>query len=408
MCFGLERITRLLELLDNPHEAYPTVHVVGTNGKSSTARMVSAAIRAQGFRCGSFTSPHLLSFRERIEIDGQPIGERDLERIVRRVRAAAEIVNLGTADDDRVTQFEALTAAAYLALADAGVEAGVIEAGLGGRLDSTNVIDSAVQVLTGVSLDHTDLLGDTIEQIAREKLAVVREGAVLVAGKLSPAALAEAELVAERRSAKLVWSDKTDPAFGDVAVAFHAANASVALNGAAEFADRSLGGGFDKAAAAAAIHELIDGGALRGRMQIVELNPTVVFDAAHNSGAAAALVAALASTGVTRPLVFVVGMLHGKAADRALAAFAQIADRIICTTMSHPRAFAPTALAAFARGAACRVDGSSRSIETVDDPHAALRIARAAAGAQGQVVVTGSNYLLAELLSKPGKARSGI
>lgn len=408
MRFGLRRIRHLLELLDDPHEAYPTVHVVGTNGKSSTARMTSAAIRVQGIHCGAFTSPHLLSFRERIEIGGRPIGCNDFERIVRRVRAAVEIVNLGAAADDQVTQFEALTAAAYLALADAGVEAGVIEAGLGGRLDSTNVIDSAVQVLTGVSLDHTDLLGETVEQIAREKLDVVREGAVLVAGHLPTGARNAAQDVVVERRAKLVWADKTDAAFADVTVAFQAANATVALAGAEQFADRSLGGGFDRAAAIRSIRELIESGVLRGRMQVVREHPVVVFDAAHNPEAAAALVAALEALGVTHPLVFVVGMLHGKHAEQTLAEFVLVADRIICTAMSNPRSLAPTALAAFARGAACRVSGSSPTIEIAADPHIALRTARDAAGWDGHVVVTGSNYLLAELMSEPGAARSAI
>src|SRR5215207_8684916 len=203
MRFGLDRMHRLMTVLGLPQRRFASVHVVGTNGKSSTVRFCAAILERHGLRTGSYTSPHLRSFRERIEVGEQPVSEADFAAAVTRAAAAAEMVNR-TAEDDRVTQFEALTAAAYHELSRRGVEVAVIEAGLGGRFDATNVIPSKVQILTSVGLEHTRWLGPTLSDIAREKLDVVHDYGTLVVGSLDREARAVAEQVAEERHARLL------------------------------------------------------------------------------------------------------------------------------------------------------------------------------------------------------------
>src|SRR3954451_2709657 len=182
MRFGLDRMRRLLTTLGSPQEQFGSIHVVGTNGKSSTVRMIAAILERHGVHTGAYLSPHLVSFTERIRI-----GERDLEPeafgdAVQRAARAAEKVDHTLEDGDRVTQFEALTAAALWELARRDIDVGVIEAGLGGRWDATNVLPSRVAVLTNVGLEHTRWLGPTVTDIAREKLAVLRPGTTLVVG----------------------------------------------------------------------------------------------------------------------------------------------------------------------------------------------------------------------------------
>src|SRR5213592_4388950 len=183
MRFGLDRMRRLMTALGSPQERFRSIHVVGTNGKSSTARMTSAILERHGVRTGTYLSPHLVSFTERIRIADRDVEPEQFAAAVTRASRAAEKVNRTLEADDRVTQFEALTAAAYSEMAEAGVDVAVVEAGLGGRYDATNVIPSEVQVLTNVGLEHTRWLGPTIRDIAGEKLAVVRPGATLVVGE---------------------------------------------------------------------------------------------------------------------------------------------------------------------------------------------------------------------------------
>jgi dihydrofolate synthase/folylpolyglutamate synthase len=207
MRFGLDRMRRLMTALGRPQEKFASIHVVGTNGKSSSTRMIAAILERHGLRTGTYTSPHLVSFAERIQV-----AERDLEpaafaAAVSRAARAADLVNHSLSQGDQVTQFEALTAAAYSELATRDVEVAVIEAGLGGRYDATNVIPSKVQALTTVGLEHTRWLGPTITHIAGEKLDVVKPGGTLALGHgLHPDAVALARRVASERSARIVWA----------------------------------------------------------------------------------------------------------------------------------------------------------------------------------------------------------
>src|SRR5438309_840413 len=197
MRFGLDRMHKLMTALGSPQRTFQSIHVIGSNGKSSTAQMIAAILERHGLRTGTYTSPHLRSFAERIEVGERPVDGPVFAAAVERAARAARLVDRTLDEDDRVTQFEALTAAAYSELARSRVEVAVIEAGLGGRYDATNVIPSKVQVLTGVGLEHTRWLGPTVADIAAEKLDVVQKGATLVLGHgLHPDAARHAELVA--------------------------------------------------------------------------------------------------------------------------------------------------------------------------------------------------------------------
>ena len=210
MRFGLDRMHRLMTVLGLPQRRFASIHVVGSNGKSSTARFCAAILERHGLATGSYTSPHLRSFRERIEVGEEPVSEADFAAAVTRAAEAAQMVNRTADADDHVTQFEALTAAAYHELGRRGVEVAVIEAGLGGRFDATNVIPSKVQVLTSVSLEHTRWLGPTLADIAAEKLAVVRDHTALVVGELPAEVLALAQETAAERHATLIAAAPTD------------------------------------------------------------------------------------------------------------------------------------------------------------------------------------------------------
>src|SRR4051794_20596076 len=204
MRFGLDRMRRLLTALGQPQNRFPAIHVVGSNGKSSTTRMTAAILQRHGLRTGAYLSPHLVSFTERVRVDDTDSAPDAFAAAVQRAAHGAEKVDRTTDPDDRVTQFEALTAAALLELADADIDVAVIEAGLGGRYDATNVLRSPVQVLTNVALEHTRWLGPTIADIAEEKADVIEPGATVILGAdLHPDAEAVARRVARERGATI-------------------------------------------------------------------------------------------------------------------------------------------------------------------------------------------------------------
>ena len=265
MRFGLDRMHRLMTVLGMPQRRFASIHVVGSNGKSSTVRYAAAILERHGLRTGSYTSPHLRSFRERIEVGEEPVSETDFAAAVERAAHAAALVNRNAEPDDHVTQFEALTAAAYHELARRGVEVAVIEAGLGGRYDATNVIPSKVQVLTTVSLEHTRWLGPTLPDIADEKLAVVSDHGTLVAGDLDSESLAVAERVVAERHARLVRPAVVDDLPLRAAGGFQRGNFALAATAAQAFLGRPL----DRAALVAAAAETV----VPGRLEVVSRAP---------------------------------------------------------------------------------------------------------------------------------------
>jgi dihydrofolate synthase/folylpolyglutamate synthase len=387
MRFGLDRMRRLMTALGSPQERFRSIHVVGTNGKSSTARMTSAILERHGVRTGAYLSPHLVSFTERIRIAERDVEPERFAAAVTRAARAAEKVNRTLDSDDRVTQFEALTAAAYSEIAEAGVEVAVIEAGLGGRYDATNVIPSEVQVLTNVGLEHTRWLGPTIRDIAGEKLAVVRAGSTLVIGPdLDPDALV---LARETPAARIVVAEET----GIVPAArgsFQRRNFALARAAA----EALIGELDDQAVRAAAASTLVP-----GRFELVGREPETVIDGAHNPAGMRALAESLPEWLDGRELVTVVSVLDDKDAAAMLQALIPYTTHIVCTTNANPRALPPATLQSLARQL------GFEAVSTERDPRAALAAARGIAShppTDGAVLATGSIYLIADLLRPVG------
>ena len=395
MRFGLDRMHKLMTVLGMPQRRFASIHVVGSNGKSSTTRMIAAILERHGVVTGTYTSPHLRSFAERIEVRGRPLGDAEFAAAVERVARAARLVDRTLEADDRVTQFEALTAAAYTELARRGVDVAVIEAGLGGRYDATNVIPSKVQVLTGVGLEHTRWLGPTITDIADEKLAVVRDHATLVVGRdLDPEAEAAAVRVAGERHAALVRAPASSEVPRRALGAFQRRNFALARAAAEAFL-----GELDQAAVRQAADEV----AIPGRLERVADEPLTLHDGAHNPSGARALAESLPEVvGDRRPLIAVVAVLDDKDAAGMLRELLPGLDRVVFTRSAHPRSLPPATLMTL-----CEQLGGPTA-EVVADAHAAVERARALAGPGGAVLATGSIYLVAELVREDPTARASI
>lgn len=394
MRFGLDRMRRLMMALGAPNEAFRTIHVVGTNGKSSTVRMIAAILARHGVRTGAYLSPHLVSFAERIRIDGVDVSAAQLASCVDRARAATDAVDRTLDAGDGVTQFEALTAAAYAQLAEARVEVAVVEAGLGGRWDATNVVDAEIAVLTNIGLEHTRWLGSTIAEIARAKLDVLAEGATLVVGHdLHPDADAEAVLAAERRGATILRAPAEPDALAAGARllargAFQRRNFAVACTTA-----RAYLGALDEAAVGAAAAST----AVPGRFEVrADGRGELVLDGAHNAAGSAALAESLPAFVAGRRLVAVVSVLDDKDAGAMLAALLEQCAGVVFTACANPRAIAAPALAALAG------DVAGIDVLVEPDPRRALELARGLAGPAGVVLATGSIYLIADLVRPAG------
>jgi dihydrofolate synthase / folylpolyglutamate synthase len=403
MRFGLDRMRRLMTALDVSLEQLPAIQVVGTNGKSSTTRMVAAVLRRHELRTGAYLSPHLGSFAERIEIAERPLAPGAFAAAVQRAGEAAALVDRGLVAGDHVTQFEALTATAFGELWRSGVDVAVVEAGLGGRYDATSVIEPAVVTLTNVGLEHTRWLGPTERHVAEEKLAVVPEGSTIVAGPLGEQALGVAMRTARERDARLVrlgsdvvveaketgFTVRTSGATYEGLVLrarglFQQTNFALALATAEAFLARPLDPDAVRRAASAVT--------VPGRLEVIEGNPLVLLDGAHNPAAALALQASLGDVVGDRKLTAVVSILDDKDAAAMLATLLPLCERVVFTRSSHPRALPPATLESLARQL------SGPPAEVVAAPGPATERAVALAGARGAVLVTGSIYLLSDLV----------
>ncbi len=398
MRFGLDRMHKLMTVLGLPQRRFASIHVVGTNGKSSTARFCAAILERQGLRTGSYTSPHLRSFRERIEVAEQPLSEAGLAEAVTRASRAAELVDRTLDGEDRVTQFELLTGAAFHALARAEVEVAVVEAGLGGRHDATNVIASKVQVLTGVGLEHTRWLGPTLRHVAEEKLAVVPAHGCLVSGELPDEAEAAADHIAHERPARRMrvaaGEEARVPPLARAPGAYQRRNFALARAAAAAF----LEGALEEEAVRAAAAEI----SVPGRLERVAERPLVIHDGAHNPAGATALAESLPEIVGSRPVVGLMAIRDDKDAAGILTPLLGRMSEVVFTQASS-RGLAAATLNSLAG----QIEAALRA-EVVRGPTAALARARELAGPEGVVLVTGSLGLVADLVRAPGSRASSL
>ena len=367
MVFDRDKIGGLLDLLGDPQRAYPSIHLTGTNGKTSTARMIDALLRAHQMRTGRYTSPHLETVRERIALDGEPVSEERFVATYREIEPMAAMIDARASET--LTYFDMTTAMAFAAFADAPVDVAVIEVGLGGKTDATNVIQAPVCVLTPIGLDHAEWLGNSIAEIATQKMGIVHKGATLVAAAqpeeavrpiLERCAEVEATLAREgsefgvtRRQVavggQLLTLQGLGGVYEDVFVPLHGAhqaqNAAVALAAVEAF----LGAGSMRTLDADVVREGFARASSPGRLEPVRSSPTVLLDAAHNPAGMAATVAALEEEFGFRRLVVVMAALADKDVSGMLELLEPVADEIVVSRNTSSRAMAVPALAELAR-----------------------------------------------------------
>jgi dihydrofolate synthase/folylpolyglutamate synthase len=384
---GLARMQAALAALGAPEQTLPAVHIGGTNGKGSTAAMTESILRAAGLRTGLFTSPHLSRFTERIRIDGREVAGDVLAALDPRVEATGV----------ELTYFEVATVLAFLAMAEAAVDVAVLEVGLGGRLDSTNVCRPVATAITSIGLDHTEFLGDSLTAIAAEKAGIAKAGVPLLLGRLPPEADAVVAAIAARAAAPV----------SRLGVDIPPTPAAPALRGRHQQDNAALAVALAHLAARARGHHLTEAAIDRGLAQVVwpgrlePLAPDLWLDAAHNLQGVQALIAALPAQ---RPRHLVVSIVAGKPVAEMLAALVPQFDSVWLTRSRNPRALAPEQLAALLPR-----PGPPVAIEP--DPLQALARARASLAPGGVVVVCGSIFLVggirAHILGEPVDPVSG-
>jgi dihydrofolate synthase/folylpolyglutamate synthase len=379
MRFGLERVERALAALGHPERAYPVLHVAGTNGKGSTCAMAAAALRAAGHRVGLYTSPHLVRFHERIQVDGAPIPDAALAERIDEVRRACPWHDAG--GEDRLTYFEFATLLGLLHLARARVDVAVVEVGLGGRFDATNAVLPRVAAVARINLDHTQLLGDTVEQIAFEKAGIFKPGVPAVAhAHQPPGALETLRAEAARKGAPFVVA-AADWA-GPIALAGPHQRGNAGLAAAALRQLHRAGVSVPEEAIARGIATA----RWPGRLEEVG---GVLLDGAHNPDGAAALAAALAALHPGRPIELVFGVLSDKDHAGMLRALAGAARRVHVVAPATPRARPAADVRALARSLGLDADVHGAVAD-------ALACARRAAADGALVCVAGSLYLVGE------------
>ncbi|MHA7986743.1 bifunctional folylpolyglutamate synthase/dihydrofolate synthase [Rathayibacter sp. CAU 1779] len=407
---------KAVELLGDPQRAYPIIHITGTNGKTSTSRVIESILRAYGLRVGLFTSPHLLRFNERFMIDGVPITDEALVRNWDDIAPYVQMVDaeLEAQGEQRLTFFEAISVLAFACFADAPVDVAVIEVGMGGEWDSTNVGDGQVAVFTPISLDHTERLGKTITEIARTKSGIIKPSATVVSSAQVPDAVRELRRAAELREASIAFQpDDFDVEKDAVAVggqlvtvrgqagtysdlflplygAHQAQNAAVAVAAVEAF----LGDG-KEALREPLLEEAFATVTSPGRLQLIGIEPTVLVDAAHNPAGALTLARALPEFFDFDEIAFVIGILRDKDAHGIVDALAPVAARILVTQSHSERSTSSGELADNVE------EWTHEHADAYHDLGDAVEAARAWASADPRraVVVTGSIALIGETLA---------
>jgi dihydrofolate synthase / folylpolyglutamate synthase len=423
----LGRISAVCGLLGDPQKAFRAVHVTGTNGKTTTTRLVERLLREHGLRTGRFTSPHLVDVRERIAVDGEPLSPRRFVEVYDDVLPYVEIVDQRStaAGEPRMSFFEVLVAMAYAAFADAPVEVAAVEVGMGGSWDATNVLDAQVAVVTPIALDHQRFLGHDVASIAADKSGIIKPGAVAVLADQSPEAaqillrrcaevgatplregvefgVAAREVAVGGQLLSLAARARYDDVFLPLYGEHQARNAACAV-AAVEAVLAAAGQGLDPDVVRAALADADS----PGRLEVVRGGPTVVVDAAHNPAGAAALADAVRESFSFTRLVGIVGVLADKDAEGILGALEPVLDEVVVTRSTSPRAIDPDELGEIALDVfgEDRVHVAPQLVDAVD-----IAIGRAEEGGLvgGGVLATGSITLAAEvrrLLLRPTNPR---
>jgi dihydrofolate synthase/folylpolyglutamate synthase len=403
---GLDRIKDLLDLMGRPQEGYPMIHVAGTNGKTSTARFATLILVAHGLTTGTYTSPHLQRIEERLAINGRFSTSEEFALAISDVAAFADLRE--GAGEEPNTYFELTTAAAFAFFADQAVNAAVLEVGLGGRLDSTNVVDAEVCVVTSIGQDHSEYLGEDLESIAAEKLAIAGIGSILVTGELPEAAMNVARArarelgIQHRRFGDDFGIDSYERGVGGWMTTIEGAETSyedifLPLHGRYQLTNFALA----VAAAEALVGRKLDAEAVRdaagvatapGRMEAVASSPFVMIDGAHNADGVETLVASLREEYRTTRWLVVLGLMGDKNVELIVEHLAPVTKGVIATAVDDKRAVPPLDLAE-------RVSSVLPDIPvlTADNVEYAIDMARAEAGSEGAVLVTGSIYLVGEV-----------
>ncbi|MGC9357957.1 MAG: bifunctional folylpolyglutamate synthase/dihydrofolate synthase [Anaerolineae bacterium] len=403
--FRLDRVVHFLERLGNPQKAYPKLHVAGTKGKGSVSAMLASVAQASGKRVGLYTSPHLHTYRERMQIDGEPISRQQMADLIEELQPVIESV-------PDLTIFEVTTSLAFLYFAREEIDLAVIEVGLGGRLDATNVITPLVSIITSLSLDHTYLLGDTIEEIAAEKGGIIKPGVPIVSSPQQPAAVSVLEDLAEERGSPftLVGRDWTwDPgerSFAGQSLTLHRTEGTSPLEGEYHI---PLLGDFQQENAATAIAALdrvreagqdwitqtavttgLSSAVWPGRMEVLNRDPLIVVDSAHNPYSAQTLRESLQSWFPDTRWILIYGASNDKDVEGMLKALLPTSEIVIVTRSYHPRAAVPYELADL-----CADLGHGAEIAV--NPKRALEQACRHLEPKMGILATGSIFLVAEI-----------
>ena len=403
---GLERMHGVLEVMTNPEQAYATIHVAGTNGKTTTVRMLENILVTTAMRTGTYVSPHLRAIEQRYTLDASPFDQAVFTQAVADVVPFIEHYESTTGES--LTYFETTVVVALQAFASAGVDVAVVEVGLGGRLDATNVVDAAVSVITGIAMDHMEYLGDTISMIAAEKAAILKDGGVLISGPLPPAA--EGPITAQVAATGSNWLrsgadfrvvdvrravggwhcsvDGVHATYEDIYLPVHGRHQVDHLATAVAAAEMFHNGPLDESALVEAMSRFTS----PGRLEVVARRPLVLLDGAHNEQGLEGLAASILDEFPDTNRSLVVGFRGERDVAALLEQLTGLFSSVIVTAADDPMAI-PTAVVA---AAAREVLGDDVAVQEVAPVAAAVEAAMEAAGVEDMVVVTGSLYVVSD------------
>ena len=406
--YDLRRTEGLLHLLGDPHLTAQTVHIVGTKGKGSTAAMMASVLQTAGYRTGLFTSPHLHTFRERITVDGEKMSEEQLADLIAEIKPKAAEIHRGAYG--KLTTFEILVALGFAHFQRSGVDFQVLEAGMGGRLDATNVVHPLVCIITSISLDHTEVLGKTYEEIAREKAGIIKPGTTVVSSPQRPEVIDIIEDTCHQNEARLIWvgSDVTwEKESADLSGQIFQVHGkrddyllTIPLIG-----DHQL----ENAATAVAALEVIDEAGMKvprsslvvglsqvrwpGRLEVLQTSPLVVVDGAHNAYSASKLRQAVEQYFNYRRLILIVGTSSDKDIPGIVEELVPLSEAVIIARSRHPRSAQPSAIAA-------EFQKHRVAAKVADNVGAAVVQALDMASPEDMILATGSFFIVAEVIEK--------